>query len=284
MTGNESPHCNELLADIDGRYLTESHPAGWFSTRFPTFTFYRQFLGNVFRSSAVARRGQYDSLRWSQTSFEVLRSLESVGVRFEISGLEHLANLTTPCVLVGNHMSMLETIVLPAIIQPVCDVTFVVKQSLMDYPVFRHILRARDPIAVSRDNPREDLKQVMSMGAERLGKGISIVVFPQTTRSETFDPEAFNTIGVKLAARTKVPVLPIALKTDAWGNGTWIKDLGPIRPDKKVRFEFGEPMEIEGRGSQQQQAIVNFIASRLDQWKDVDRESGGEGKDELVKR
>lgn len=112
----------------------------------------------------MAQRGEYDGLRWSQTSHEVLTALESVGADVGVTGLIHLRQLKTPCVFVGNHMSMLETIVLPAIIQPICDVTFVVKQGLVHYPVFKQILRSRHPVAVTRENARDDFKTVMTEG------------------------------------------------------------------------------------------------------------------------
>lgn len=214
----------------------------------------------------AARRGKYDELEWSRSSFGVLKSLESVGVRTKISGVEHIRALESPCVFVGNHMSMLETMVLPAIIQPIRDVTFVVKKSLMDYPVFRHVVRARDPIAVTRKSPREDFKLVMQSGTERLQNGSSIVVFPQTTRSLTFDPAQFNTIGLKLAMRAKVPMIPIALQTDAWANGKWFRDIGRIDTTKWVRFEFGRPIWIEGRGTLQQKEATDFIQAKLSEW------------------
>lgn len=258
--------------DDDGAYRTAACPISWFSRTFPTFNFYRKFAWNVYRSSAMARRGKYDAAKWSETSHQVLQSLESVGVRIEVSGLEHIRCLETPCVFIGNHMSMFETMVLPAIIQPIRDVTFVVKQSLLDYPLFGHVVRTRDPIGVSRDNPREDFKAVMQGGTERLQKGTSIVVFPQTTRSLTFEPEQFNSIGVKLALRAKVPVVPIALMTDAWGNGKRFKDLGPIDPGKPVHIAFGQPIEIQGRGEEQHQRIIDFIQAKLAHWT-VDSES-----------
>ena len=255
-----------LTYDSDDVYRTDAARASWIGGTFPTFNFYRKFCWNVIRSSVTARRGKYDAIEWSRTSHEVLESLESVGVQVEVSGVKHIRQLESPCVFVGNHMSMLETMVLPSIIQPVCDVTFVVKQSLLEYPVFRHIAKARDPIAVSRDNPREDFKAVMKGGTERLERGVSIVVFPQTTRSESFDPAQFNTIGVKLASRAKVPVVPIAILTDAWGNGKWIKDFGPIHTEKTVRFAFGRPIEILGRGDQQNQEVIDFIQRKLSDW------------------
>ena len=47
-------------------------------------------------------------------------------------------------------MSSLETMVLPAIVQPIKHVTFVVKASLLNYPIFKYVMRSRDPVAVTR--------------------------------------------------------------------------------------------------------------------------------------
>ena len=265
MSSKELTSADEMVS-YDDVYQTAPCRVSWCARTFPTYSFYRKFIWNVYRSSVKARRGTYDDLQWSRSSHQVLKSLESVGVRFELSGLDHIRQLESPCVFVANHMSMLETTVLPAIIQPIHDVAFVVKQSLLEYPVFRHVMRARDPIAVSRDNPREDFIAVMRGGIERLQKGISIVVFPQTMRCLTFDPSQFNTMGVKLARRAKVPLVPIALKTDAWGNGKWFTYLGPIDPNKVVHIAFGEPIVIEGRGAQQHQEIINYIAAKLSHW------------------
>jgi 1-acyl-sn-glycerol-3-phosphate acyltransferase len=266
MSSSPAISNKEHFSYQDDIYLTAPGSASWFSRPFPTINFYRKFSWNVCRSSLIARRGKYDNREWSRTSFEVQKALESVGVRTEINGIEHIRQLDSPCVFVANHMSMLETMVLPAIIQPIRDVTFVVKKSLMEYPFFRHVVRARDPIAVSRENPREDFKTVMQSGMERLQNGSSIVVFPQTTRSLTFDPGQFNTIGLKLALRAKVPMVPIALKTDAWGNGKWLKDVGRIDPSKSVHFAFSHPITIEGRGTLQQKEATDFIQAKLSDW------------------
>jgi 1-acyl-sn-glycerol-3-phosphate acyltransferase len=122
-------------------------------------------------------------------------------------------------------------------------------------------------VVVERANPREDFKVVMEEGARRLQQGISIVVFPQTTRTTTFDPAHFNTIGVKLAKRAEVPVIPVALRTDAWGNGRWLKDFGPIDPGRTVHFAFGPPLAVQGSGQETQAAIVDFIEKKLGEWK-----------------
>jgi 1-acyl-sn-glycerol-3-phosphate acyltransferase len=180
--------------------------------------------------------------------------------------MEHLRRLEGPTVFIGNHMSTLETMILPCIIQPVREVTFVVKKSLITMPVFGPVMRSRDPIVVGRVNPREDLRTVLEDGTRKLRAGRSVIVFPQSTRSLVFNPDEFNTLGIKLASRAGVPVVPFALKTDAWGIGRIMKEFGRIDRSKKVRFAFGAPMRIAGRGTEEHEAVVQFIREKLEEW------------------
>ena len=109
--------------------------------------------------------------------------------------------------------------------------------------------------------------QLMEEGKKRAAEGKTIVIFPQATRSEVFDPAQFNTIGVKLARHAGVPVIPMALRTDFLANGRLVKDLGPIRRRNPVYFEFGEPiMEISPSGKAEHAHIVEFIRGRVSAW------------------
>jgi len=251
---------------VDGAYRTAPGDRSRFARFFPGFGFYTWFAYYVCKGSNSARLGHYGDADWSHNSLEVMHSLEAVGVQFEITGTEHFSRLQGPCVFIGNHMSTLEAFVLPTIIQPLKRVAFVVKKSLVEYPVFGHLMRSRDPIVVGRTNPREDLRAVLEGGVERLQSGISIVIFPQKTRSPLFDPAAFNSIGIKLAKRAKVPVIPLALKTDAWGNGVRLKDFGKINPARKVHFAFGELLRVNGSGAAEHQKVVEFIRENLQSW------------------
>jgi len=235
--------------------------------KWPSFVFHFKMLGIYLRSGRLAAKGVYDGQMWASGSLEVLRLLESVGVRFEIENLDVPYTISRPCVYIGNHMSTLETFVLPCLLQPAHNTTFIVKESLTKFPVFGPVMRSRDPITVGRRDPRGDLKVVLEGGQERLERGTSLIVFPQTTRSSTFDPARFNTIGVKLARRAGVPVIPVALKTDAWGKGRLIKDFGPIRPDMPVHICFGQPITVSGSGREEHEQIVEFIQGKLEEWK-----------------
>lgn len=257
------PYENNGYATVPGRVRLMSRI-------FPSAAFYARIIHVVLSGSRQARRSFYGDAEWCASSLATIRAMEAVGGRFEITGIGHLRELDGPCVFIGNHMSTLETFALPAIIQPIKPVAFVVKQSLVDYPVFKHIMRSRNPIALGRTNPRDDLKTVFEEGARRLRAGISIIIFPQQprggTRSLVFDPSAFNTLGVKLAKRAGVPVVPLALKTDAWGNGRLLRDFGTIDPSITVHFAFGAPLPIVGRGEEEHLRIIEFISERLRTW------------------
>ncbi len=231
---------------------------------FPTAIFYFHFVGIVLRASWLARRGKYDDATWAASSRDVLRRLESAGVKVEVSGLECLQQIESPVVFIGNHMSMMETLVLPALIRQYIPVTFIVKESLLHYPIFKYVMRSRNPIAVTRTNPRKDLTTVFTEGKKRLAAGISVIVFPQTTRQLEFDPKQMSSIGSKLAQKAEAVIIPVALKTDAWNNGRWIKDFGAINPQKKVRFAFGPP--ILPQEENKQETITRFIAQKLCDW------------------
>lgn len=233
-----------------------SHPA----------TFYPQVACIISRASIMARLGRYDHDDWVGSSAAVLRACGNVGMQCEITGLDNLRALDGPVVIIGNHMSTLETFVLPYLIGRFIPVTFVVKKSLITYPVFGAVMRSRNPVVVGREKPREDLMTVMDEGAKRLANGISIVIFPQSTRSFVFKPSEFNSLGVKLAARAGVPVVPVALKTDAWGNGKHLRDFGPVDPAKPVSIAFGPAMPVQGRGADEHAKIVEFISSHLKEW------------------
>lgn len=223
-------------------------------------------LKEIIRARNLAVAGKYDREAWAESSYNIFKLIEGCGGRFHIKGLDNLRNLTGSVVFISNHMSTLETFVFPSIIAPLMEVTFVVKQSLVEMSLFGPVMRARQPIVVGRTNPREDLQAVMNQGKELLTKGVSIIIFPQSTRSTKFNPEEFNSLGVKLAKSAGAQVIPVAIKTDFWGNGKYIKDFGPVDRNQPINITFGEPMSIQGAGKEEHKRVVEFISTHLKEW------------------
>ena len=229
--------------------------------------FYFYNFGIFIRAGLAGKKGKLDKEAQIRLSSENVGLIERMGGSVHIRGLENIRKCAgKPAVLIGNHMSLLETALLHSVMRPRLDFTFVIKRSLFDVKYFGDIMRSLEAIAVDRVNPRDDFKAVLTEGKERLARGKSIVLFPQATRSEMFIPENFNTIGIKLAKSAGVPVLPLALKTDFLGNGKLIRDMGPVRRKNEVYFEFGEPVMVTDSGKDIHENIIEFIQSRLDKW------------------
>ncbi|MHB9138581.1 MAG: lysophospholipid acyltransferase family protein [Victivallaceae bacterium] len=217
------------------------------------------------RTGTCARKGGLDVGHQVYFSNMNIRLVELCGGKIHLKGLNNL-NSNGPFVLIGNHMSSLETALFHAIARPRIDFTFVIKRSLFSVPYFGDIMRALKAIPVDRENPRDDFKTIMHEGKALLESGRSLILFPQATRNEKFMPEHFNSIGVKLARAANVKIIPFALKTDFLGNGSIFRDLGPIRRDRHIHFEFGAPIAVEGNGKAEHQQIIDFIQLRLKQW------------------
>ena len=252
-------------------YLTEDKKIKrWF----PSLYYYLfHLIRIVFYSNRQAKNNIYDDARWVDSSIDILKSLEKAGLKVHVSGLENITKMEGPFVFVSNHMSILETFVLPCLIHPVTRVVFVMKEELLHFPLFGPVSAARDPIVVGRQNPREDLMSVLNQGSDRLKNGKGVIIFPQRTRTRYFMPSSFNSLGIKLAKRNNVPVIPIAVLSDAWGSGKLLKDFGKIDPSKRVEIAFGEPMVISGNGNEEHQKTIDFISSKFKEW----------GKAELIK-
>jgi len=231
------------------------------------FAFYYRFVKVIIKGAKIARAGRYDYNAWIENSLDNLIFLENSGGMFNITGLNNLRKDTDKAVvIVANHMSTLETVVLPAIVRPNRKVTFVVKDTLVKNNTFGAIMRATEPIVVGRKSPREDLETVLKEGEKLLKQGISLIVFPQSTRTTNFDAKSFNTLGIKLAKRADVKIIPLALKTDFWGNGKFIKEIGKINYKKKIFFDFSSPIKITGNGKEEHKKIIDFISKKQEEW------------------
>jgi 1-acyl-sn-glycerol-3-phosphate acyltransferase len=231
-----------------------------------SFLFYLRTLLVVVYGRRAARRGIFTNRTWAECSYRTLRAVEQSGGHVSIAMARELTDVRSPVVYISNHMSMLETFLLPCILLPLNGLTTVVKKELLEYPLFGPILRATAPISVNRENPREDLRAVLEQGTRIIREGRSVLVFPQATRSVIFRVAQFNTLGVKLAGRAGVPAVPLALKTDFQGIGRFLRDFGPIDPRRPVQFSLGAPRAVAGNGRQQHEQVVQFICDRLRSW------------------
>lgn len=228
--------------------------------------YYLQLVAIVREAAGIARRGVYDNRMFGLSSLRFLRLLEACGGKVRIEGVNEVSPSACPVVFASNHMSLLETILLPCILLSHGSLSNVVKESLLSYPFLGTVLRTHEPICVTRRNPREDLKQVLVQGTRVLQGGRSVLVFPQATRTPYVSPRQFNSLAVKLAARAGVPVVPLALKTDWHGIGRVLKDIGPLHRDRVVHVKMGAPRNAADDPRSAQNDVIHFIVGNVRAW------------------
>lgn len=228
--------------------------------------FYCRLIGVIRSGAYLAARGRFDIDAWATRSVDTLKAVEACGGKLTVTGSDRLIGFKPPAVFVANHMSMIETMALGFLVIPFGPLSIVLKRSLLSYPYLGKVLKASEPIDVERKDPRADFKRVMEMGVEKLNKGVSILIFPQSTRSPNFIPSEFNSMGAKLAAKAGVPLIPIALRTDFLGIGKIIRDFGPVDRTKPILFEYGPILHPTGNGREAHRATVDFIEKKMHDW------------------
>ncbi|MBQ9727906.1 MAG: 1-acyl-sn-glycerol-3-phosphate acyltransferase [Kiritimatiellae bacterium] len=213
----------------------------------------------------------YVSRLWAPNGFEVVRAVERTGGRVAVEGFDRLRGAPMPAVFVANHVSALETYLVAPLLLPFTTYTYVLKKSLVRYPVLGRVVRALDPVPVGRKSAMDDLRDVLQHGTETLRRGRSVVVFPQGTRHRLFDPATFNSIGAKLARRAGVPVVPLCLATDFLRIGEWQRDLfSTVHPESTVRAACGGPVPPDVPQAEVQRRCLDFISSTLARWEELD--------------
>ena len=229
------------------------------------FALHTHFIWEIIKASWLAEKNRYDRLAWARTAYNIFKMVEGCNGRFHINGLDTVRNLKSPVVFIGNHMSSIENNIFGCLLPLHQEINFVVKESLTRYPVFRQMVIALNPIAVGRTNPRADLQKVLTEGTARLQNGRSIFLFPQHTRTANFVPEAFNSLGIKLARRAVVPVVPVAVKTDFLENGRYLRDFGALNRDLPIHIAFGAPFNV-ANSKEAHRRVLDFIQHHLNLW------------------
>lgn len=146
------------------------------------------------------------------------------GVRYRVIGMDNVP--PAPFVIVAKHQSQWETFFLQ---YPFAPVATILKIELLKVPVFGWGLKTVKPIAIDRSQRRESLRYIVEEGSRRLAEGISVLIFPEGTRTDPGKIGRYARGGADLAIRGQVPLLPIAHNAgECWPARRFIKIPGLV--------------------------------------------------------
>lgn len=171
-------------------------------------------------------------LLWNRCTICWLRLV--CGVRYQVRGMENIP--TGPFVVLSKHSSQWETFYLQLLFQPL---TTIMKRELLNIPAFGWGLRLIKPIAIDRGNPRDAMRQMLDLGTERIAEGISVLVFPEGTRSRQHDAAPrYARGGAALGIKAGVRLVTVAHNAgDHWPPHQLIKYPGLIT------VSIGQPLD-----------------------------------------
>ena len=123
-----------------------------------------------------------------------------------VTGREHLP-WRGPAVLVANHASLIDILVLFALFRPY---KWVSKVENFKLPFVGWNMRLNGYVPLSRGD-RASVTAMMTRCGELLEQGSPVLFFPEGTRAKTARPEAFKDGAFELALQHHAPVIPIAV-------------------------------------------------------------------------
>jgi len=126
--------------------------------------------------------------------------------RIKVTGRSH-ADKKTTYVMVSNHQSGADIIVLFLLWK---NFKWVAKRSLFYYPFIGWNMWLNGYISVDRVKP-SSMRKMMVEAAAMLRSGISVMIFPEGTRSKDGNLQSFKTGAFHLALQTQKPILPIVI-------------------------------------------------------------------------
>ena len=177
------------------------------------------------------------------------------GIRVKAEGQEN-ADPGVPCVYMSNHQSYFDILALLAYV-PV-SFKFIVKQELMRIPIFGLAMRRAGYIGIERKDHRKAI-QSMNKAAEKMRNGVSVLIFPEGTRSVDGRLQEFKRGGFILAIKSGCAIVPVALN-----NSYRIAPKGSLRINKMpMDIHIGKPISVKDYTKKETHQLMDRVREAM---------------------
>ncbi len=177
------------------------------------------------------------------------------GIHVHINGLENL-DVDGSCILMPNHQSNFDIPVLLGCL-PI-QFRWLAKAELFKIPIFGRGMRGCGYISIDRSN-RKSAFQSLAEAAAKIRNGVSVLIFPEGTRSWDGRILPFKKGGFVLSVDAGVPIVPIVI------FNTWSimpKDRLRIRT-QSVRMDILAPIPTSGYTRETKDDLINAVRNTI---------------------
>ncbi len=188
--------------------------------------------------------------------------LWAAGAKVIVEGLENI-DPNTSYVIMGNHQSHFDV---PAIFCSVKTLTirFFTKRELFSIPLFGWAMKFAGMIKIDRSNRKKAIES-MNQAVDATHKGVSLVVFPEGTRSSDGEFQKFKKGGFVISIRGDIPILPVSVS----GSRLILKKHTLKVDPGVIKIVFGKPVETKEYGQENKSDLIaklqEIIEGNMDQ-------------------
>lgn len=182
-----------------------------------------------------------------------IKTIEIIGMDIEVIGKENIPKET--CLFVANHQSYFDV---PALIYAIDKpIGFVAKKELDKIPVYKNWMLDIKSVFIDRNNAREAIKTI-NEGVQYLKEGYSMGIFPEGTRSKSKHMGEFRKGSLKLATKSKVPIVPISI------DGTYkaFEETGVLKRSF-VRITIDKPIYTKDLTKEQENTLSDDLRNLM---------------------
>ncbi len=171
-----------------------------------------------------------------------------------------------PYVIVSNHLSNAD---IPVISNLPWEMKWVAKKELFKLPVAGWMMRMAGDISVDRSSATKRVG-VFKKCKKVLDNNVSVMFFPEGTRSRSGKMNKFAPGAFELAIMEQVPVVPIVIDgtQGCLPKKTWV-----FEPDVYVKMKILDPVDTTGMNKDQGLELMNIvrdqIVAQLAEWRDA---------------
>ena len=188
------------------------------------------------------------------------------GTKKIVNGLDNIPE--SSALYVGNHRSYFDIVITHSSVKKAgksgkyrVPLGFIAKIEIDKVPFLRTWMRNIGCLFLDRKDTRSALKSILT-GVDILKQGHqSLVIYPEGTRGHKDTMAPFKKGSFKLAEKSGVPIVPVAIigSDDVFENNPWILKVRP----RKVYLTFGEPIDTASLDKETLKHIDTYVQDKV---------------------
>ena len=153
--------------------------------------------------------------------------------------------------MITNHQALFDSVATLWLMRGF-PMSFVLKKSLMKYPLLKQYLHASGYLPLDRDNAREGVRTINSAANLISDNYASITICPEGTRSGSYEMGEFHSGSFKIAMKAQCPIVLVAIQ-----NSCQVKKRSPWK-STNIYFDVIEVIPYEEYKDKNTQEISEY--------------------------